>query len=125
MGEKNTSSTSEEKSVCKDTINIAKKYIDKDEMEDDNNKVIYYDKQYDKTYYMALEIYDNERKTMTPEQFQTYLESKIKEVHQLSEEDSIEMVKNILNGKKKVNNGDFCILETISDKTELIDLQFY
>ena len=122
--EKNTSEK-KDTSICSENIQIAKKYIAKDEMEDDNNKVIYYDKQYDKTYYTALEIYDKERKTMTPEQFQTYLESKIKEVHELSEEESIEMVKNILNGKKKVQNGDFCILETVSEESELIDLKFY
>ena len=34
---------------------LTKKYLDIDEMEEDNNKEIYFDKQYDKTYYDLLD----------------------------------------------------------------------
>ena len=110
-GTSSKSSTNIDKGNCKTPFVIAKKYIDLDELEEDNNKIIYFDKQFDKTYYTALEIYNQEKKKMSDEQFRTFLENKMKEVHQLQEEEAEKMASNIIQGKKKVENGNYCILE--------------
>ena len=111
-------------STCKTPFVIAKKYIDLDELKEDNDKVVYFDKQYDKTYYTALEIYSQEKKKMSEEQFRSFLEKKMMEIHQLSKDESKIMVSNILLGKKKVENGHYCILE-IKEDFDLVKMIFY
>ena len=111
-------------SSCKTPFVVAKKYIDLDELKEDNDKVIYFDKQFDKTYYTTLEIYSQEKKKMSEEQFRTFLEKKMIEVHQLSEDESKTMVSNILLGKKKVENGHYCILE-IKEDIDLVEMVFF
>ena len=123
--EKNTISNDKTNNTCNKDIQIVKKYIDLSELEEDNNKIIYYDKQFDKTYYTALEIYDKERNTMSPSQFKTFLEVKMKEVYQLTDEESQSMVKNILDGKKKVLSGDYCVLEVLSEQDETLVIRFF
>jgi len=61
---------------------------------------------------------------MSEEQFRTFLEKKMIEVHQLSEDESKTMVSNILLGKKKVENGHYCILEMKED-VDLVEMVFY
>ena len=41
---------------------IAKRYLTIDELEEDNNKEIFYDKRYDKTYYDIIDEYKSELK---------------------------------------------------------------
>uniref|UniRef100_A0A6C0EG72 Uncharacterized protein n=1 Tax=viral metagenome TaxID=1070528 RepID=A0A6C0EG72_9ZZZZ len=111
-------------SICKTPFVVAKKYIDSEELKEDDDKVIYFDKQFDKTYYTAVEIYSQEKKRMSQQQFISFLEKKMMEVHQLSEDESKTMVSNILLGKKKVENGHYCILET-KDNMDGVGMIFY
>ena len=52
--------TSKKNDKCLTYI-IAKKYIEKDELEEDNNKEIYFDKNYDKTVYDIAKEYKKEQ----------------------------------------------------------------
>ena len=128
--EQNDSKDSENKpnskndNICKTPFVIAKKYIDLDELKEDNDKVVYFDKQFDKTYYTALEIYSQEKKKMSEQQFRSFLEKKMMEVHQLSQDETKIMVSNILLGKKKVENGHYCILE-IKEEVDDVRITFY
>uniref|UniRef100_A0A6C0LTK7 Uncharacterized protein n=1 Tax=viral metagenome TaxID=1070528 RepID=A0A6C0LTK7_9ZZZZ len=109
------SKSSDNQSICKTSFILAKKYTEMEDLIEDNGSVIYFDKQYDKTYYTAKDIYSSEKNKMSAEQFTSFLEKKMMEVHQLSHDASKSMVTTIMNGKKKVENGHFCLLETIPD----------
>ena len=86
---------------CKIEIVIAKKYSDEEQLQNDNMQTIYFDKNYDNTFYPVLEIYKTEREQMTPSQFQIFLASKLAEVNDLSEDESAYMVETLLNNRKK------------------------
>ena len=94
---------------CKIEIVIAKKYSDEEQLQNDNTQTIYFDKNYDNTFYPVLEIYKTEREQMTPSQFQIFLASKLAEVNNLSEDESAYMVETLLNNRKKVIDGQLRI----------------
>ena len=108
---------------CDLDVTIAKRYLEFDEMVSDNNTEIYFDKVYDKTFYGVLDIYETERNDMTQEQFFIFLKDKLSEVNNISSDESETMASTIVNGKKIVLNGHFCILETIEN--ELIQIYLY
>ncbi len=119
----NNDNKDEIREKCEIDINIAKKYTSEEKIANDNEKEIYYDEEYDNTYYDAINIYDDERKTMTDVQFKEFLKNKLKEVHNINDEDAIIMAENIILGKKKVQESDFAILETFDD--ELVDFTLH
>ena len=108
---------------CEINIKLSKKYISEEELEDDNDKDIQYDKEFDDTYYDAMHIYADEKKNMTNEQFETYLSEKMKEVHNLDEDGALDMAKTIINGKRMISNGDYALLELYDD--ELVSIRIY
>ena len=108
---------------CDINIQLSKKYISEEELEDDNNKELEYDKEYDDTYYDAINIYAEEKNSMTNEQFETYLSEKMKEVHELDEDGALDMAKTIINGKKMIVDGDYALLELYDD--ELVSIRIY
>ena len=52
---------------------FSKKYIEPDELFADNDKDIYYDRQYDKTPYSIIDEYTDEKATMSPDDFYIFL----------------------------------------------------
>ena len=134
MGEKETGSGSERKPIsngenssnkCKLDILIAKKYSSHDELQDDNEKEIFFDKNYDNTYYPILDIYQDEKRKMTPSQFKIFLASKLVEVNNISEDESEYMVTTLLEGKKRVLDGQYCLLETLDEDKDFVQLTLY
>lgn len=58
-------------------FNLAKQYSTMEQMEQDNNKDIYYDKKFDKTMYSILDNYDKEMATKDPDEFIDFLVKKL------------------------------------------------
>lgn len=104
----------EQTNQCNNYI-IAKHYNTKEELELDNNKEIYYDKQYDTTNYSILEEYENEMLTKSPEDFLNFLIGKLKKSHKMTENGAIELAEILIEGFKKVKEGDYAILHQIND----------
>jgi len=97
------------------TLIIAKQYNTLQELEDDNDKTIYFDKQYDNTNYSMIDDYLNQQSSMTPEEFIGFLTKKIQEKMKLDELNAKYLTDTLINGMKKVVNGDYAILYNGSD----------
>ena len=95
--------------TCKNMI-IAKFYSSIDELQNDNDKVIYFDKKYDTTNYGLLDQYENELVKMSPENFISFLTGELKKKLNLSDADAQYLTETLLDGYKKVINGQYAIL---------------
>jgi len=112
---------SEEK--CK-TITIAKYYNSLDALNADNDKTIYFDKKYDKTNYGVLEEdYAKEVLTMSPEDLKVHIVKNLMSKKKLTETEAEYQANTLIDGHKKVIDGQFAILykgvsENISDEVD-------
>lgn len=102
---------------CKTIQNIAKRYIELDELEDDNNSTdVYYDKKYDPTYYSMLEDHKNKLiQASTEDERKRILISILINNNGLSEINARREAQAILTGKRIVEEGDYAILELHDD----------
>lgn len=98
---------------CKEIKTIAKRYIELDELEDDNNVAdLFFDKKYDPTYYMLLDEYKNKlAESETEEERENILFSILIKKNGLNETIARREAKSILLGKRKIEEGEFAILE--------------
>jgi hypothetical protein len=99
----------EDKGTCKPKI-VAKQYTSVEQLEEDNNKTIYFDKKFDKTNYGLLDEYEKDMMRMTPEDFIAHLIKEIKKKQQLNDEDAEYLAETLIDGHKKVINGQYAIL---------------
>jgi len=111
-----------EEDSCK-TITIAKYYTSIESLESDNNRMIYFDKKYDKTNYGLLNDYEKEIIKMTPEELTIYIKNDLMKKYNLTEIDADYLANTLLDGHKKVLDGQFAILykgynEKISDEVD-------
>lgn len=110
---------------------LTKTYHSIAEMQKDNGPDdIYYDKELDDTPYSILKKYEDERKKLLPEKFVDFLAENLVQKHECPRSLSKEMAQTIIKGKKKVQNGEYAIVElkpslpkgfdksTMSDKEE-------
>ena len=93
---------------CEDNV-LTKKYVDMDELEADNEKETYFDKKYDTTQYDILESYP--RINMTAEEYETFVTTKLIETIGLKENDAIYDAASMINGRRIVKDGQYCVLE--------------
>jgi len=103
----------DEKDVSSKTCNnvvVAKLYKNEEELFDDNDVNIYFDKRYDTTNYGILDDYESEMFSMTPENFIVFLTEKIKKKFKLSDEESEYLTNTLINGHKLVINGQYAII---------------
>ena len=114
-----------ENKKCTIKLEIAKKYNDYDKMMEDNMQTIYFDENYDNTFYPILEIYNQEKQKLTPSQFEIFLSSKLKEVNNLSDDETKYMVETLLNNKKKVIDGQYALLETLNEDEDNVELKLF
>jgi len=94
---------------CK-TMTIAKKYKSIEELEADNDKTIYFDKNYDKTPYGLLNNYEKEIIQMPPDSFFDYLKNDLQKKQKLTDEDAEYLADTLVTGYKKVMNNHYAIL---------------
>ena len=88
-------------------IVFAKRYNNISELEADNGKEIYFDKQFDKTNYSILDNYEKDMVKMAPDEFIPFLRAKLKERFKLTDENAEYLSETLINGHKKVNNGQY------------------
>ena len=104
--------TKEENNKCR-TVTIAKYYKSIDELKQDDDKIIYFDKKYDKTNYSILEDKDGYEKqvlTMSPEDLKNYILNDLITKKHMLEADAEYLANSLVNGHKEVIDGQFCIL---------------
>ncbi len=105
-----------EKEEIKDECNnyiITKKYITMEDLENDNGIDIYYDKEYDKTFYDLINEYDYINEIIEDYKIKIeFLSQKLQEINGLNEKDSIREATAIINKERLVEEGEYAILET-------------
>ena len=110
----------EKTNTCKNYI-LTKKYIEIDELENDNNKDIYFDKKYDTTQYDILKEYP--QNDLTQDEYILLVSTKLQETIGLNEEDAQYDAISMIEGQRKVKNGQFAVLEVIQNDKP--DLKYY
>jgi hypothetical protein len=91
---------------------LTKKYMSIGELQKDNNvEHIYYDKEYDDTPYHILKKYEDKQKKMVPEEFLDYLSENLIQKHDCPPNMAREMATTLIEGKKRVNDREYAVLE--------------
>jgi len=115
--------TEEEKQDKCKTMTISKFYNSMEALENDNDRVIYFDKKYDKTNYNLLNSYEKEIIQMNPEELTIHITNDLMKKYQLTESDAHYLSNTLLDGHKKVTEGQYAILykgynENINSETD-------
>ena len=100
--------------TCRQYKNIAKRYVAIDELEDDNFVDIFFDKKYDTTFYS---VYNDEYKNKLASSSTADQEDKLTAIliknNGLTKENARREAKSMILGKRRVENGDFAILDML------------
>jgi hypothetical protein len=96
--------------ACRTEV-ISKKYLNKANLENDNNKTIYFDKNYDPTYYDILNEYKREFSRMERDEFIQFLSSKLMEINGFSSVSANREAIAMIDGKRAVLDGEYAILQ--------------
>ena len=119
--------TEEENNKCR-TITIAKYYTSMDALKQDDDKLIYFDKKYDKTNYGILEDKDGYEKqvlTMSPEELKAHISKDLMEKKRMSETDAEYLADTLVDGHKKVIDGQFAIVYLGYNQQVSNEVQYY
>ena len=100
----------EESNKCKKYI-MTKKYKALDELNEDNDKQIFFDKKLDPTRYDIIEEYQDQRNTMKKKDFKLFMIDTLKKNVGLKDDDAEEDVEAMLDGKRTVKDGQYAVLE--------------
>lgn len=100
---------------CKNFV-LTKKYIDKDELEEDQGEEIFYDKLYDFTDYPFLKKHEKDREQYAPEDFETFLVSRYMKKTKLPLNDAKSEVRDMVRGQRKVQDGQYAVLEVTDEE---------
>lgn len=96
---------------CKKYV-LSKKYLGMDELEEDNGKAIYFDKQYDKTFYDIVNEYSGELDMLpTMDQKIILLAEKLQTSAGLSIEDAKKDAEAMILKKRPVSDGDYAVVK--------------
>lgn len=114
FNEKYKKTNKEDENHCKN-YELAKKYYSEEDIQKDNNKQLFFDKEYDNTVYDILDVYKEERKKRDPTDYKIYLKNKLREINNISEEDAEYYMETLLRGKKEVKNGHYAIYTYYDD----------
>jgi hypothetical protein len=106
-----------DKNQCRRFV-ISKSYSSIEELENDNDKELYFDSKYDNTHYDLLKKYKDKRDTLDQPAFIKFLADKLQELYSsnTSLEESEEEAVAIVEGKRLVKDGDYAVL--FSNDTE-------
>ncbi len=98
---------------------ISKKYYSIEALVADNEKPIYYDKEFDTTNYDIIdEKYKKERDQLSPEDFILFLTDQFKTKNKMDENSAEYMAITLVNQAKKVREGDYALLITNFNNNE-------
>jgi hypothetical protein len=91
---------------------LTKKYTSLKELQKENGEVeIYFDKDYDDTPYDILNKYKDEKKKYTAEEFIEFLEEVLIQKHDAAKSLAKDLAKTLIQGKKRITEGQYAILE--------------
>lgn len=110
VNQKNKNDKKENKEDKCEKYFLSKKYTSIQELENDNNKLIFFDAIYDNTLYSFINEYENEKNTMDKKKFITFLTNKISDKLNFTNENAKREAIAIIEEKKEVLNGDYAIL---------------
>ena len=96
-------------STCEKYV-LSKKYTSLQALENDNNKLIYFDAIYDNTFYSIINEYKTERETMDNKQFMNFLANKLIDTLNLTKEKAYREAKAIIEEKRELIDGDYAVL---------------
>ena len=115
----------EEGDKCKPTI-VAKQYNSLEDLNQDNNIEVYFDKKFDKTNYGVLEKdYENQVLTMSSGDLKVYIIKDLMEKKRLNERDANYLADTLVDGHKKVIDGQYAILYKNPNGQEKVDADYY
>jgi hypothetical protein len=123
--DKKTNNFDEEK--CKPTV-IAKYYDSIDDLKADDDRLIYFDKKYDKTNYGLLESKDGYEKqvmTMSIEELRIYIMKDLIEKKRMTELDAEYLADTLVDGHKEVIDGQYAILYKGYNEKKSKEIDFY
>ena len=104
---------------------LSKKYTSLQELEiDNNNPLVYYDKEYDPTRYEIISEYENEMTGMPQDEFEMFIINKLKESIGLNEQDARIEAQSMIDGNRLVAEGDYALLE-MKDDTGSVSRFYY
>jgi len=112
-----------------ENITIAKLYTSLEQLENDNNTLVYFDKKYDKTNYGIMEEenkkggYAEQLISLTPDNLKEYIIRDQIKKNNLTETDATYIADTLIDGAKKVIDGQYAILykgyaENIVDESD-------
>jgi hypothetical protein len=104
---------------------LSKQYKTIEQLENDNNKDIYFDKEYDPTRYDIIKEYNYERNNMNTDEFISFLTENLVTSIGLTYEDANKDANSMINGKRKVINGDYSVLEIINYEDSQTIMNYY
>lgn len=99
-----------------ETITISKMYTSLEQLENDNDKPIYFDKKYDKTNYGIMEEenkkggYSEDVINLTPENLKEHIIKDQMKKNNMSEADATYLAETLIDGNKRVIDGQYAIL---------------
>lgn len=106
----NQISISQDNKECKNYV-LTKKYYAMDELEEDNDVDIAFDKQYDKTYYDVIDEYKAELEMFEDNKSKIeYLTEQLKEKTGMSDTDAEREAEALIYKKRFVRDGDYAVL---------------
>ena len=97
-----------EQNTCEEYI-LAKRYIEIDEVEDDNDKELFFDKRYDITRYSILDELKSKRLTMSKDEFKEFIIEYLQINIGMSASEAALETKALLRGKREVEEGDYAM----------------
>jgi hypothetical protein len=107
-----------ETNKCKKYV-IAKKYYSKDELQMDNGKILYFDKEYDTTPYNLLDNFQKEQNSLSAEDFIVFISDKLQKKFKYRLEDAEYTSESLVNGYKRLKDGQYSLLIDESNKNEM------
>lgn len=116
---KTKKNTKDDEGICNKYKVIAKRYIDIDELNEDNGKEIFFDKKYDTTHYDIGEMFKADSSLPNNEQIKHYI-GKLMKSKGLDEINARRDAESILKGKRTVEDGEYAILETTDETSATI-----
>jgi hypothetical protein len=100
-------------STCESYI-LSKKYNSLQSLENDNNKLTYFDAIYDNTFYSIINDYKTERANMDRKQFVDFIANKLMGQLSLTKQKAYREAAAIVDEKREIIDGDYALL---TDKT--------
>jgi hypothetical protein len=90
---------------------LVKRYSSLQDLQNDNHEEIWYDKEFDDTHYDLFKKYKSEQSKMSAEDFIDFLSENLIAKHECPINTAKEMAQTLILGKKRIQDGEYAILE--------------